>query len=612
MLAARQGTPTVAYSPSVPELCPDCGSDIPTGGPFGELCPQCLLGLGLADVAVTAESRVDRADESPVSAILTLPTGALRTPVTMTVGAPAEISTETESLFRGRLQVGAWMILLAVTGFLVKELIVPPDSAPNFRASFGTPAFLRNVWDSFGGRAFLLMFYVAVIVLLRGRRRLSLGQLRVVEAAILWAVALWFMIDDRVRYTREAIEQQDPVETLWAVALAVMIYFALLSAYGFFAPNAWKRALWMTGLIALMPMAVSVLVGATDSEAAFLMESVTMTHRVGMGLTLAIGVMIATWGAHRIHTLRLEVFEAKRLGQYELTERIGRGGMGEVWKADHRLLARPAAIKLIKPEVIDADPAMAQDFIRSFEREAQITASLRSIHTVELYDFGMTADSTFYYVMELLDGKDLETLVRESGPLEPSRVTYLLEQVCDSLADAHDHGLVHRDIKPANIQVCRMGRRFDFVKVLDFGLVKRRTRRGETRGLGEGKGVIVGTPSYIAPEMVLAEDIDARADIYSLGCVGYWLLTGQPVFEGKTTAEIVAKHVQEAVVAPAQRAETEIPEELEGIILRCLEKEPAARPQSAEELSQLLRASGLVDEWTQDRARVWWEEAARD
>ena len=570
----------------------------------------------MADGAPTGESRADGVGESPASGILTLPTGALRTAATLTIGAPAGISTETESLLRGRLQIGAWMILLGVLGFVVKELVDQPqpvDTPPDLWVRL-LGADVAEQLDRFGARAFLLLFYGAIIVLLRSPKRLTLGQLRVAEAAITWALPLWF-ISDRVYWTRQAIAARDEVATLWAVAFAVMIYFAVLSAYGFFAPNAWKRALWMTGLLALTPAAIVAYVGATatDREAAsFLMDQVT-GYRLQMGLTLAIGVMIASWGAHRIHTLHLEVFEAKRLGQYELTERIGRGGMGEVWKADHRLLARPAAIKLIKPEVIEAgDPAMAHDFMRSFEREAQITASLRSTHTVELYDFGMTADSTFYYVMELLDGKDLETMVRETGPLDPARVAHFLEQVCDSLADAHDHGLVHRDIKPANIQVCRMGRRFDFVKVLDFGLVKRRTSRGETRGLGEGKGVIVGTPSYIAPEMVLAEDIDARADIYSLGCVGYWLLTGQPVFEGKTTAEIVAKHVQEAVVAPAQRAETEIPEELEGIILRCLEKEPAARPQSAEELSQLLRASGLVDEWTQDRARAWWEEAARD
>ena len=516
----------------------------------------------------------------------------------MTVGAPEEISTETESLLRGRLQVGAWMILVGVLGFIAKELFVSPEAIES------SPSWLER----FGPRAFLLLFYASIIALLRSERRLSLGQLRTIEAGILWAVALWF-VSDRVYYTRLAIEEEDALGTLWAVAFAVMIYFAFLSAYGFFAPNAWRRALWMTGLIALMPVAVLVYVGVTGRQTVpFLLESVTMTHRVGMGLTLAIGVMIATWGAHRIHTLRLEAFEAKRLGQYELTQRIGRGGMGEVWKADHRLLARPAAIKLIKPEVIDAgDPAIAHDFMRSFEREAQITASLRSTHTVELYDFGMTADSTFYYVMELLDGRDLETLVRSTGPLEPARVAYLLEQVCDSLADAHDHGLVHRDIKPANIQVCRMGRRFDFIKVLDFGLVKRRTRGGEGRGMGEGKGVVVGTPSYIAPEMVAGDDIDARADIYSLGCVGYFLLTGRPVFEGKTTAEIVAKHVHESVVSPTNRTETEIPVELERIILRCLEKDPASRPQSAEELSRLLRATGLMDQWSQDRARAWWE-----
>ena len=471
--------------------CPECGARIPQGSPFGQ-CPQCLLGLGLDP------------------------------PATITAGVDPEISSETESLLRGRLQVGVWMIMVGLALFVIRDLVYHPEQPR---------ATVADWVDTFGVRALLVAFYAATVALLRSTRPLTLRQLRHLEVVILWAVALWFA-SDRLYFTRQAIFQQDAGDTLFAVAFSVMTYFALLSAYGFFSPNTWKRALGMTSLLALTPLGVLAVVGVTDADAVrFLLDSGTGSQISSMALMLAIGVMIATWGSHRIHTLRLEVFEAKRLGQYRLSERIGKGGMGEVWRADHRLLARPAAIKLIKPEMVGGgDPVAAHDFMRSFEREAQITAGLRSTHTVVLYDFGMTADGAFYYVMELLDGSDLHTLVKEFGPLDPARVANLLEQVCDSLAEAHEKGLVHRDIKPANIQVCRMGTRFDFVKVLDFGLARARSRRGGAKPGGESSIVVIGTPSYLAPEMATGGDVDARADIYSLGCVGYWLLTGRPVF----------------------------------------------------------------------------------
>lgn len=583
------------------ERCPECGGEIPAGVPAG-LCPQCLLRLGLTAAAASGSGASKKADEGlAASAVLTLPLGAIgRGAATLTLGAQPKISSETESLLRGRLQVGSWMILLGLLAFVIRDAI---SAAEDLATAAGG-------WSRFGARVLLILFYAGAIALLRSSSRLSLRRLRGLEVAMLWAVALWFA-GDRLYWIRHAIAEENAADAVFAISFAAMTYFALLSAYGFFAPNTWRRALRMTSLIALTPLGVLVIIVVTDSEAArFLLSTSNAASEISsVLLVLGIGVMIATWGAHRIHTLRLEVHEAKRLGQYRLSERIGRGGMGEVWKAEHRLLARPAAIKLIKPEMIDAgDPAVAQDFMRSFEREAQITASLRSIHTVELYDFGITADSAFYYVMELLDGRDLESLVKQFGPLEPSRVVHLLDQVCDSLAEAHDKGLVHRDIKPANIHICRMGRQSDFIKVLDFGLVKVRSRDGGGRHTGESESVIVGTPLYIAPEMVAGTEVDARADIYSLGCVGYWLLTGRPVFEGKTTAEIVAKHVQDAAVAPTQRVEWEIPAALERVILACLEKDPDARPQSADELARELRATGLADAWSQDRARAWWEE----
>jgi len=232
-----------------------------------------------------------------------------------------------------------------------------------------------------------------------------------------------------------------------------------------------------------------------------------------------------------VYGLGQSLYRARELGSYRLAERIGEGGMGEVWRAEHTLLARPSAIKLIRPEALGGSGTSTADkAVARFRREAQVTASLRSPHTVELYDFGTARDGTFYYVMELLEGLDLGSLVERHGPLPAERVVHILQQACDSLAEAHDRGLIHRDVKPANIHLCRLGRQFDYVKVLDFGIVKLSKRDQGTRLTMEG--VITGTPSFMAPEVILGDgDIDHRADLYALGCVAYWLLVGVPVFE---------------------------------------------------------------------------------
>ena len=232
------------------------------------------------------------------------------------------------------------------------------------------------------------------------------------------------------------------------------------------------------------------------------------------------------------------------MGSYHLEDLLGKGGMGEVWKATHRFLARSAAVKLIMPSALGAkDEAAAQVTLRRFEREAQTTASLRSPHTIELYDFGVSRDGTFYYVMELLDGLDLQTLVAKHGPQPPERVVFLLRQACHSLYEAHKAGLVHRDIKPANIFMCRYGTDLDFVKVLDFGIVKREQMAGKEEAQLTAVGMISGTPAYLAPEMALAEGpTDGRADLYALGCVGYWLLTGQLVFDKANAMAMVVAH----------------------------------------------------------------------
>jgi serine/threonine-protein kinase len=279
--------------------------------------------------------------------------------------------------------------------------------------------------------------------------------------------------------------------------------------------------------------------------------------------------------------------------------------MGEVYKATHRMLARPAAIKLIRPEMIaSGESEEVQRVLQRFRREADVAASLRSPHTVELYDFGVTEDHTLYLVMELLDGMDLESLVRKEGPLPAGRVIHVLRQVCESLEEAHAQGLVHRDIKPANIHVGRLGLRHDFVKVLDFGIVKSIVDSGVTKTHESMAGVAFGTPAYMAPEMAIGDAVDGRADVYALGCVGYYLLTGELVFEGSQALHVLVKRLNEDPPPLSSRTEMPVPPDLERLVMKCLARRPEDRP-SAAELSRKL--AGLpVPPWTETDAERWW------
>ncbi len=315
------------------------------------------------------------------------------------------------------------------------------------------------------------------------------------------------------------------------------------------------------------------------------------------------------WVAARVvYRLGAEVRRARELGSYRLVEQLGVGGMGEVWRAEHRLLARPAAVKLIRSDALGA-PHVEQRrvHLQRFEREAQATASMRCPHTVELYDFGVAEDGTFYYVMELLDGFDFDTLVRQFGPLPAERVVHLLRQACHSLGEAHASGLIHRDIKPANIYTCRYGRETDWVKVLDFGMVKRSAEPAERDAKLTAENVVGGTPAYMAPEQVVGESVDGRADLYALGCVGYWLVTGDHIFTGRSPMETMLQHVHATPVPPSQRSELAIPPALEETIMACLAKDRADRPQTADALTALLAAVPLARPWTVERAAAWWD-----
>ncbi|HSC88217.1 MAG TPA: serine/threonine-protein kinase [Polyangiaceae bacterium] len=322
------------------------------------------------------------------------------------------------------------------------------------------------------------------------------------------------------------------------------------------------------------------------------------TSCVVLAMALLIGDAVNRIGASR-DTL---------VGGYRLLERVGVGGMGEVWSAKHRFLARSAAIKLI-PQRPDDSARAKQKALRRFRREAQVTAQLSSPHTVQVFDYGTTDAGLYYYVMEYLDGFDLQELVRRFGPLSSARALYIMRQVCDSIGEAHENGLIHRDLKPSNLFVVRRGLRADFVKVLDFGLVGLGDRlRTETYdGKITAAGMMTGTPAYMSPEMALGNRVDGRADLYSLGCVFYFLLTGKLLYPGLSAVQMALAHAHDPPPHPSDANPTVDPV-LETIIMRLLAKNPAERPQSAQQLVRLLDRVRFDEPWSDEDALEWWQE----
>src|SRR5215208_697130 len=458
-----------------------------------------------------------------------------------------------------------------------------------FLVSFGFYLFLLASMVLVGGAPF-----VAVV-----KGPVALGHL-----AASWTMGLLWLLASRARLSRRSLGALDAIgivvacgflsfmtwndagqilQVLLALTVTVMIRAILV-------PSRPGRTMLLSAL-AFLP---TVIVCIAQHHPTALLPGFTAAYQkqymtLNTVLWSVLGTTLATITSRVTYGLRKQVAEANELGQYILEEKIGGGGMGEVWRARHRLLIRPAAIKLIRPQT----SGDAELLLRRFEREARATAALKSPHTVQLYDFGATEDGRLYYVMELLEGLDLDTLVRQYGPLPAERVVHILRQVCSSLQDAHVNGLVHRDIKPANVVVSRAGTTFDFAKVLDFGLVKLETAGsdGDEAVKLTNDGSAGGTPAFMAPEVVLGvADTDHRVDLYALGCVGYWMLTGKLVFTGKSVVEVMFHHAQTAAPKPSSRTELVIPAQLENLIMECLEKDPAKRPAGAEAVSTRLDA----------------------
>lgn len=326
-------------------------------------------------------------------------------------------------------------------------------------------------------------------------------------------------------------------------------------------------------------------------------------------LPLYLCAFLAVVPATVIRGLSRQVRKAREMGSYVLEEKLGVGGMGEVYRASHRLLARPAAVKVITPKALQSDrPGSERVAVERFRREAEAAATLRSPHTIELYDFGVADDGTFYYVMELLDGLDLEKLVSRFGPVPPERAIYLLQQACDSLGEAHMRGLIHRDLKPSNLFACRMGLSVDYVKVLDFGLVKNNPVLGAEQMRLTAGDSISGTPAFMAPEMILdGNGVGPAADVYALGCVAYWLLTGKFVFDAPNGTAMLLRHLQTPPERASAASPHAIPSDLDDLILECLSKEPGGRPADAVELGRRLGGCAAASAWNDVQAQAWWE-----
>ncbi|MEM7437123.1 MAG: serine/threonine-protein kinase [Myxococcota bacterium] len=442
--------------------------------------------------------------------------------------------------------------------------------------------------------------------------------------------AIWLLCRTGTRSVR-FIRTVEAVGTLFACSFYCLMmnslpvfnrpeFIVLLAlSFGMFAravyvPSSSRRTLFIMSLSGLPLLAVSFylyfnvdiqrLAERWADEAPWVADETPGTLALGVTAWVAawwvVATVICSAASNVIYGLRKEVRNIKRLGQYTLVEKLGEGGMGMVYRAEHAMLRRPTAVKLLPIE------KAGELSVARFEKEVQFTAMLTHPNTVTIFDYGRTPDSVFYYAMEHLDGATLETVVKATGPMPPARAVHVLMQAADALAEAHGRDLIHRDIKPTNIMLVEQGGHPDVAKVLDFGLVKE-LERDKDLSLTDA-GAIAGTPRYLSPEAIKSsEHTDARSDIYALGAVGYYLLTGSHVFDGGTVVEVCAAHLHRAPTPPSKRLGKPLPAALERLILSCLEKQPESRPQSAAEFRQALRSCPDLASWSEDDARAWWE-----
>lgn len=501
-------------------------------------------------------------------------------------GTPNQWTDDTRSLLYARLRIAAGILFIGFSAFFVREVIfdvsVDQERPPLLTELLGVVTLLTGL---VGG-------------LLWSRWCPTLRQLRIVELAVFGIPALFFMWTNFCFACWSSRQGHDGFLDAY-FSQSSIAWILLINLYGMYIPNSWKRAATVTGVLVLLPISVTL---------AAAIQYDTMRDEVAfeggfsaMVLWLLISYLAAVYGAHKIGSLRRQAAAARQVGAYELKRLLGRGGMGEVHLAEHKFLKRPCAIKLIRPESAGDPSAVAR-----FESEVQATARLTHWNTVEIYDYGHTDDGRFYYAMEYLPGMNLQDLVEEYGPLSPARAVYLLRQVCGALREAHQNDLIHRDIKPGNIFAAQRGGYYDVAKLLDFGLVKSTATPNRDAMKLTLEGMVIGSPLYTAPEIVMGDTkATPHTDIYSLGAVAYFLVTGKPVFDLETPLKVVFAHVHEEV-APPSELNPMIPRDLESVIMRCLAKRPEDRYVDVEELEAAFRDCECAEHWSPAAAEKWW------
>jgi serine/threonine-protein kinase len=505
--------------------------------------------------------------------------------VAIVEGSTPHMSAETRDLLRNRLRITAILFFVGFFVFLIRwGFNWDKWFTAEHRAMFFTHAAVTVVLGIFAVRLCRHCSY-------------SLTKLRLAELVIFGCPALFFLTQglQQASFLAQLPDGRARIDML------ITPWLLMIFTYAMFIPNTWQRAAVVTSAMGLIPVATLGYLGATIPAIGQMASRLEYSGFIsGQVLIAGIAVMIAIVGVQTIGTLRREVFAAKQLGQYRLKQRLGSGGMGEVYLAEHQMMKRPCAVKLIRPERA-GDPRM----LARFEREVRATAKLSHWNSIDIYDYGSTADGTFYYVMEYLPGHNVGEIVEDYGPIPGPRLVYLMDQVCSALYEAHGIGLVHRDIKPANIFCAYRGGVFDVAKLLDFGLAKPSIEgNGEVQLTMEG--TVTGSPLFMSPEQARGEDrVDARSDIYSLGAVMYYLLAGRPPFMADNPLKVIIAQASQDVVPPRQ-INPDIAIELEEIVMRCLEKDADHRFQDVNSLQQALRDVVFDEPWTSELAAEWW------
>jgi serine/threonine-protein kinase len=462
-----------------------------------------------------------------------------------------------------------------------------------------------TIWLIMVPGGFFLTFLIVVTALFWVRRRWTLRQLRTLELGVCGISALFLLwenyfsiyLEGRIGGRMRLYASRDLSEMATLARHAAIVWFMVIVGYGTFIPNTWRRCAAVTGGLALAVLSVNAIGGLWNRAVE---QGYLATYLAEMATWLVMAVGFAIYGSHKISVLRQEAFEARKLGPYRLKRRLGAGGMGEVYLAEHVLLKQPCAVKLIRPERA-GDPTN----LRRFEREVQATARLEHWNTVQIFDYGHTPDGTFYYAMEYLPGLNLNDLVRRYGPLPPERAVHLLRQVCAALREAHGIGLIHRDIKPGNIIACERGGVHDVAKLLDFGFVRAVGPDSQDEKLTQ-EGAVPGTPAYMSPEQAGGQmDLGPRSDIYSLGAVAYFLLTGQAPFKRDNAVQVILAHLHDQVRPPTE-LRSDIPADLEAVVLRCLDKDPGRRFPDVQSLDKALASCQTNGQWNEEYAAAWW------